>query len=271
MGDPLDELPLAVEPLDHREHCRLPPDVVDALGLEVGQQVLLRSDERCALYTVAGTADVVQVAPDGHERLDADGPVQVAGDVFVPDDGPAVGSFEEALVEGHDGLAIVAPHGGEIEAYTDVQAERLADRLGATAWVCRGTWSGWEAFDRWHITANAVHPASFPALGRIADRGFDRAVSFHAWLQSGVGVGGAAPESVREAVRDAIADAVDGEYDVFLVEDPKYRGDRPENVVNWLTADGQSGIQLEQGGQVRSAYGEEIVDAVAEVLGGLEG
>ena len=269
MGDPLEELPLAVEPTDHREHCRLPVEVIEALGLREGQQVLLRSGEHCALYTVAGTADAVQVDPEGRDRLDADGPVEVAADLFVRDDGPVVGSFEEALVEGHDGLAALAPHGGEIEAYTDVQAERLAERLGATAWVCRGTWSGWEAFDRWHITANAVHPASFPALGRIADRGFDRAVSFHAWLQSGVGVGGAASLPVREAVRDAIADAVDGEYDVFLVEDPKYRGDKPENVVNWLTHDGQSGIQLEQGGQVRSAYGEEIVDAVADALDGL--
>lgn len=271
MGSPLDGLPLAVEPLGHREHCRLPGGVMDALDLVAGQQVRLRSGEHCALYTVVGTADAVQVAPDGRDRLGAGGPVEVAGDVFVPDDGPVVGSFEEAAVDGHDGLAVVAPHGGEIEAYTDVQAERLAERLGATAWVCRGTWSGWEAFDRWHVTANALHPASFPALGRIADRGFDRAVSFHAWLQSGVGVGGAAPLTVREAVRDAIADAVDGDYDVFLVEDPAYRGDKPENVVNWLTADGASGIQLEQGGQVRSAYGEEIVDAVADALEGLEG
>lgn len=266
MGDADEELPLAVEPLDHREHCRLPEAVVNALDLEVGQQVLLRTGEHCALYTIVGTAESVQVHPDGLDRLGADGPVQVAGDVFVPEDGPTVGSFEEALVEGDDALAAVAPHGGEIEAYTDVQAERLADRLGATAWVCRGTWTGWEAFDRWHITANALHPASFPGLGRIADRGFDRAVSFHAWLQSGVGVGGAASPSVREAVRDAVDEAVDGEFDVFLVEDPKYRGDRPENVVNWLTADGASGVQLEQGGQVRSAYGEEIVAAVADAL-----
>lgn len=270
MGDPNDELPLAVEPLGHREHCRLPGDVLDALGIQEGQQVLLRSGEHCALYTVAGTAEAVLVDPDGRERLDADGPVEVVGEVFVPDDGSAVGSFEEALVEGDDRLVAVAPHGGEIEAYTDVQAERLADRLGATAWVCRGTWSGWEAFDRWHITANAVHPASFPSLGRIADRGFDRAVSFHAWLRSGVGIGGAAPLSVRESVRDAIAEAVNGEYEVFLVEDPKYRGDKPENVVNWLTADGASGIQLEQGGQVRSKYGDDIVDAVADVIEGLE-
>ena len=71
MGDPLEELPLAVEPTDHREHCRLPVEVIEALGLREGQQVLLRSGEHCALYTVAGTADAVQVDPEGRDRLDA--------------------------------------------------------------------------------------------------------------------------------------------------------------------------------------------------------
>ena len=271
MGDPLADQPLTVEPLGHREHCRLPASVLETLDLEAGQQVRLQRGEQCALFTVAGTADAVVVDPEGRDRLGADGPVSVARDVFVPEDGPVVGSFTESLQAGDDRLAVLAPHGGEIEAYTDGQAERLADRLGATAWVCRGTWAGWEAFDRWHITANDLHPASFPALGRIADRGFDRAVSFHAWLTNGVGVGGAASREVREAVRDAIAAAIDGDYDVFLVEDPAYRGDRPENVVNWLTGDGASGIQLEQGGAVRSAYGEAIVDAVADALETIDG
>lgn len=160
------------------------------------------------------------------------------------------------------------PHGGEIEAGTAEQAERLAEGLGGTAWVCRGTWDGWEAFDRWHITANDLHPGSFPALGRIANRGFDRAVSFHAWLRSGVGVGGAAPKRLQETVRDAIGAAVGDDVPVFLVDDPAYRGDRPENVVNWLTADGTSGIQLEQGGIARAKYGDAIVDAVADALDG---
>lgn len=267
MAASLDGQGLEVADLGHAEHCRLPEDVLEALGLAVGHQVRLRRGAECALFTVAGTAPAVQVDPAGRERLGTDGPVAVEPDLFAAEDGPVVGTFEEALVEGGDGLVAVAPHGGEIEALTDGQAERLAERVGGTAWVCRGTWTGWGAFDRWHVTANDVHPASFPGLARIADRGFDRAVAFHAWLQSGIGVGGAAPRPVRVAVRDAIADALGDDVDVFLVDDPAYRGDRPENVVNWLTADGASGIQLEQEGPARVEFGDAIVDAVADALG----
>lgn len=266
MPEPFGDRPVVVEPLEDREHCLLPRSVLTAHDLAVGQQVRLQRGVDCALFTVVGTAAVVQIDPAGRDRLGTDGPVTVEPDVFVTHDGPAAGSFEEALRDGGDGLVACAPHGGEIEAYTDGQAIRLAERLGGTAWVCRGRWPGWQAFDRWHVTANAVHPASFPALGRIADRGFDRAVSFHAWLQRGVGVGGAAPRKVRVAVRDAVAEAVGDDVEVFLVRDPKYRGDRPENLVNWLTADGRSGVQLEQGGRARSAHGDAIVDAVAEAL-----
>jgi len=36
--------------------------------------------------------------------------------------------------------------------------------------------------------------------------------------------------------------------------------------VNWLTADGRSGIQIEQSTRVRWRYGSTVADAVANVL-----
>ena len=269
MPEPSHEhLPLRTAPLDDREHCRLPATLLGALDLDVGLQVRLRRDDLCALYTVVGAAEDVVVSPDGRERLGAEGPIAVEARVVTPPDDGLAGSFVESVASGGDHLVACAPHGGGMEEWTDEQAERLADRLGGTAWVCRGHWPGWEAFDRWHVTSNDVHPASFPGLGSIAGRGFDRAVSFHAWRQEGVGVGGAAPRVLRAAVRDAVADAVDDSVRVELATDPRYRGDRPGNLVNWLTADGASGVQIEQGRAVREDHREDIVDAVADVLDG---
>ena len=259
-------LPLRTAPLDDREHCRLPPEIMGDLDLDVGRQVRLRRDDLCALYTVVGTGGDVAVSPEGRARLGAEGPVAVEQRVITPPDDGLAGSLVESVSHGGDHLVACAPHGGGMEEWTDEQAERLADRLGGTAWVCRGHWPGWEAFDRWHVTSNDLHPASFPGLGSIADRGFDRAVSFHAWRQEGIGVGGAAPHDLRVAVRDAIADAVDDSVRVELATDPRYRGDRPGNLVNWLTADGASGVQIEQGRAVRETHRTEIVDAVADAL-----
>lgn len=261
-----DPHPLRIATLEDREHCRLPASLVDALGVAVGHQVRLGRDDKCALYTVVGVDDAVVVSEAGRDRLGTEGPVWVDRSVHTPPDGPAAGSFVEAVIDGGDHVVACAPHGGQMEEWTDEQAERLAADLGGTAWVCRGRWPDWEAFHRWHVTSNDIHPASFSELGRIADRGFDRAVSFHAWRREGVGIGGAAAQEVRVAVRNAIADVVDDAFPVELASDPRYRGDSEENVVNWLTGDGASGVQIEQGRAVREAHRYDIADAVADAL-----
>lgn len=261
-----DPLPVRVATLEDREHCRLPGALLEELDLSIGRQVKLSRDDACALYTVVGTDDAVVVSEAGRDRLGTEGPVWADPTVQTPPDGPVAGSFVEDVVDGGDHLVACAPHGGQMEEWTDEQAERLATALGGTAWVCRGHWPDWEAFHRWHVTSNDIHPASFPELGRIADRGFDRAVAFHAWRKEGVGVGGAAPRELREAVRDAIAAAVDSGVPVGLATEARYRGDSEENVVNWLTADGGGGIQIEQGRDVREDHRETIADAVADVL-----
>ena len=271
MAEPTpDRLPLRTAALSDREHCRLPASVLDAHDLQVGRQVRLRRDDLCALYTVVGADEDVVVSPEGRDRLGARGPVAVDPTVITPPDEGVAGSLVESVSAGGGHLVTCAPHGGGMEAWTDEQAERLADWVGGTAWVCRGHWPGWEAFDRWHVTSNDVHPDSFPGLGRVAERAYERAVSFHAWRKEGIGVGGAAPRDLRTAVRDAIADAVDDSVRVELATDPRYRGDRPGNLVNWLTADGESGVQIEQGRAVREDHRDEVVEAVADVVDGWE-
>lgn len=272
--------PLRIGPLEHREHCELPPSVLERTGVDVGQQVRLSRGDRGALFTVVGTADAVVTDRAGADRLggadwrgslnrraveEAD-PISIDATVETLPHDHVRGTFREELVIGGDHLVACAPHGGEMEPWTDLQAERLARRLGATAWVCRGRTPGVGAFFQWHITANDLHPASFPRLGEIEERGFDAAVSFHAWRREGVGIGGRAPRSVRVAVRDAIRDAVGDGIEVELISGGPYAGDDPDNLVNWLTADGAAGIQLEQGLATRRDHRNEVVDAVASVL-----
>lgn len=257
---------LRIEPLANAEHCKLPEDALEALGVDVGQQVRLRRGDRGALYTVVGTAEDVVTSESGAERLGGEGPVAVDATVLTDPIDRVRGTFRETLTIGGDHLVAVAPHGGEMEPWTCEQAELLADRTGGTAWVCRGRAAEVGAFFQWHVTANDLHPASFPRLGEIADRGFDVAVAFHAWRREGIGVGGRAPRALRVAVRDAIREAVGDGVGVELVTDDRYSGDDPDNLVNWLTADGDSGIQLEQGLAARRDYREAVVDAVASVL-----
>lgn len=252
--------------LEDREHCRLPPAVLDALDLEVGRQVRLRRGDQCSLHTVVGTADAVEVTQVGEALLDGDGPVEVSPDLVVRPLDPPRGTFRESLDVGGDHLVTCAPHGGEIEPGTHEQATALADRLGGTTWSCLGRWPGGGAFFRWHVTANDLHPASFPRLGEVAERGFDHAVAFHAWRREGIGVGGGAPRSLRVAVRDALRAALDGAVEVELATDARYAGEAPENVVNWLTDDGAGGIQLEQGLAARTTHREAVVEALASVL-----
>jgi phage replication-related protein YjqB (UPF0714/DUF867 family) len=160
-------------------------------------------------------------------------------------------------------VVALAPHGGYIEYGTDLQARRVAERLGATAWYCAGWWPSGGAFDRWHVTSTDIHPASFPELRALADRELAHAVSLPGWTESHVAVGGRAPRERREAVRDAVADAVAG-LEVRLAEDDARDGSSPDNVVNWLASG--DGIQLEQPLAAREEYGTAIADAVADAL-----
>jgi phage replication-related protein YjqB (UPF0714/DUF867 family) len=107
--------------------------------------------------------------------------------------------------------------------------------------------------------------ASFPGLDDVADRGFDRAVAFHGWSERGIGIGGLAPESERVRLRDRIARETP--LDVSLVQNGEYAGRSESNVVNRVTADGRSGLQLEQSSDAREEFGGTIARIVADLFG----
>ena len=266
--DPADQI--GVDPDLYREHCRLPTTVLAWAGAAVGQQVRLRRGRECVLSTVVGTDDRAVVAPKLGELLDGVGPVRVRGEAPTPRTSLAAGRFTERARERGPVIA-VAPHGGDVEPQTDAQARRLGEH-GATVWACNGWWPSGRAFDRWHVTSADLHPGSFPALDGLLGEGsgkrgtFEAAVSFHGWRHDGVGIGGGAPRNVRQRVTEAIEGVLPAETPVERIDEGDYVGDSPENVVNWLTDDDTSGVQIEQSTEVRWRHGMDVADAVADVL-----
>jgi hypothetical protein len=72
--------------------------------------------------------------------------------------------------------------------------------------------AGGDAYACWHITTTELSPASFPKLRTVFETRFERALAFHGWSRSCIGVGGGADAALRTRVRDAIAEAVAAVY-----------------------------------------------------------
>jgi phage replication-related protein YjqB (UPF0714/DUF867 family) len=86
---------------------------------------------------------------------------------------PATASFVETADVGavDKQVVVLTPHGGDIEGDTSDMAGRLVQRLAnlnvdADSWDAAGEWPD-DTSERWHITATAVDPSSFPGLAQV--------------------------------------------------------------------------------------------------------
>lgn len=274
--------------LDLAEHCWADAEALARIGRGVGQQIRVRTTgptARVALYTVSRvrheTPDtVVRMGRDGRQRLGQTEAFPAVVDSVVArrgisdEEAAGLGEFVERLDDdgASRGLVVLAPHGGEIERHTDVQAERVADRLvdvQVSVWRCRGFGRDGEgAFRRYHITSTDLHEASFPALQSIIGRGFRYAVAFHGFTEDGVLVGGGAPFRVKAEVASYLEQALTGTGIRVRIAGPddRFCGDDPHNLVNRITATGRGGIHLEQSPIARAEHALDIADAVARVF-----
>ena len=114
--------------------------------------------------------------------------------------------FIENLADnGHNnGLIVIAPHGGNIEKYTDEQAEHVGQKLSSeyvSEWICKGFKKGGGAFDRWHITSTDISEESFPKLKTIMRRHFEYSVAFHGWRDESICIGGTMPTDVKQLIK----------------------------------------------------------------------
>lgn len=253
------------------------------VGIQVGDQVRIRRNaHEYALFTVeekrnGDAVNVVRMGQAARERLGTSN--TFAGSLVNPvpakglSDGQAenANEFVERLVDDgdNDGLVVIAPHGGMIERNSDRQAEVVAEALGCSSWICKGWKAGGGCYTRWHITTTKISPRSFPGLAQIQNRGFAYSVAFHGMSGDGVLIGGGAPMELKQLVKSALEDVLPQNVDVTITNGGYNSGTSPENVVNWLTADGGGGIQLEQGMDVRSAHWEKVAQAIINLYSDL--
>jgi phage replication-related protein YjqB (UPF0714/DUF867 family) len=273
------------------EHCALDGESLQVLGSEVGRQVLIqRSTKRLALYTVAeridvpgraahvGTAGITRLGETASTTLRATlEPDFTGGDSQVP-----ARLTEQLLGRAATGLAILAPHGGNIEIGTDDQARLVFATLTKAgkpvrAWIARG-FNPTGAHRCWHVTASEISTQSFPKLGSLFGRGASRGVFAHAVAFHGqndteaIVVGGGLPRDaahtalkmrLRAHVRDALEAVMDDPPAVVVRRSGPLGGAERANIVNRITAAG-NGIQLEQPAGVRTV--KEQRDAIARAV-----
>ena len=272
--------------IKHKEHCSADPEKLATVGRALGHQVRIkRNDDEYGLYTVSEVRpenpdNIVRMGKDGRERLgtsdEFDGTLdsQVPHATLTDAEAERNGEFVERLDDdgAHTGLIAIAPHGGDIEAYTDQQAERVRSQLagkGVSSWRCKG-WHPKGALEHWHITSTDIHEASFPLLNSVISRRFSYAVAFHGFddddMRTTFSSAASRAEALKEEVKGAIEGVVGSDFTVRITTpDDQFGGDDKRNIVNRLTAGGRHGIQIEQKKGPREKYALTIADAVAKV------
>jgi phage replication-related protein YjqB (UPF0714/DUF867 family) len=269
------------EGLHPQEHCAVFAEQPRNL-LRSGEQYQVRIRRAAAgsgfslytvseTHTVAGGASLVFMGPDARARLGGAAAAVLETRVPHPTHSDEAAAQANELVERVTGsgthLIAIAPHGGEIEPRTDLQAALVAKRFGrdGRCWLCKGFGEGGgAAFRRWHITSAEISERSFPKLRALLRPPFDHAVAFHGWDLDHIGVGGRADASLRKKVRRAIEEAVQRKIEVRLETSSSFSGTSKRNIVNRLAASGK-GVHIEQSLPARRDFWEEIAEAVASV------
>ncbi|MFN8445760.1 MAG: poly-gamma-glutamate hydrolase family protein [Caldilineaceae bacterium] len=270
------------------EHCSADGNQLATIGCAVGQQIRVKSAiGELALYTVSEIRQerpetIVRMSQKGRTRLATAGseiPAEFAAtvDAQVPhpthsdECAEANSEFVERLTDdgAHTGLVVIAPHGGDIEPSTDLQAERVAAQFAmqnVSCWRCKGWRQGGGAYERWHITSPDLHEASFPLLNTIINRSFSYAVAFHGFEEPYILIGGGADAMLKCQIKSAIELVLaDSGIDVRIAtEADNFNGDNPHNIVNRLA--GGNGIQIEQSLAARQNHWQRIADAVTSVF-----
>jgi phage replication-related protein YjqB (UPF0714/DUF867 family) len=270
------------------EHCTVDPVTLRELrcvGSGLRRQIrIILNKEALAVYTIMqspkGEAHLIQVGTDGLKRIVSDGQppqqkVYVTERVTNRRLSEARAREASELIErltgrGHE-LAVLAPHGGDIEKHTDEQALRVQQVLkgkSVRCWRCMGWKKGGGASARWHITSAEISEHSFPQLGQLFSQRFTYAVAFHGWTEDFIGIGGNADDGLKTEVISSIRAALiaaGSTIKVRLAGAGKFSGNDPNNIVNRLTRSGKGGVQIEQSKAARDNHWQIIADAVAQV------
>jgi phage replication-related protein YjqB (UPF0714/DUF867 family) len=163
----------------------------------------------CSVYRFAPSQTITDTVPDIHfEELATQADPDLSGNKW----------FIERVTTGSAAhrLMLLVPHGGSIDDKTDEQIPFVTAQLSdvdPTIWKCEGEWGDGVTDDRWHITSNDAHPASFPGLNAILNQApfqpgvsFQYAISLHGFSGTfkGIVIGGRATMDDKRLVRDQI-------------------------------------------------------------------
>jgi len=277
--------------------------VASELEIAEGQQVVLSnpnaSSQRVGAGRYIAAYRVVEITTSGDElvELGTEGRQYISDEACfeaelrnqVPDNTLTVAEarrhneFTETLhIDGYSSdIVILAYHGGAIEANTDESADwcyKKCTQHGVNADVYTARGYGRQNFGRWHVGSSAMHLRSFPKLRKVAQRQYGIAVSFHLHdvpnndESPKILVGGRVEKSLRDRTAGRLDDALPSKYDYITDHDRHaMMGASHENVVNWVTRDGESGLQIEVTPRIsqihRKTVGREVALAVVEYLG----
>lgn len=269
-------------------YCAVDSSLAADLGVSEGMQLRVSADDPEAgveysekLFTVA---DVVSDGLDGIGAAEAEltdigaddgSSAGVSATVPHPEydtraEADAHDEFVESVTNESEAadsdVLLLGPHGKYIERGSGKQVERVASEYGLPGWVCYGFNSGGGAKARWHVTSTEIDPRSFPKLDEVADEHFEAVVAFHGQTDDEVTVGGAY-EELRGPVGEALRTAYDEEeidVPVEVVDGGENAGVSSDNVVNGLSCDGESGVQIEQPIDVRE--NQEYADVTAKTV-----
>jgi phage replication-related protein YjqB (UPF0714/DUF867 family) len=248
-------------------------------------------------YDADGIMDTAQARVFAEPAFSSTLDNQIVGtEICEPDD---FGGFlrESAVNQNDNRLALLIPHGGDIETGTSDQIapfravledpnDGIAD-IPVNYWDLQGEWKDVQTYHRWHITATNLTDDGFPALQGMlnqtqydpgAGKAFRYALAFHGFgdnTQYKVILGGQADRDARCLVAKRIRDEVGSSPTlVFSIPQSSSTGSldgmSDDNIVNRLAADG--GIQLEQSKKlrddatVRDAAARGAAKAVRELL-----
>jgi phage replication-related protein YjqB (UPF0714/DUF867 family) len=271
-----------------REHCVASLDQINRIGKTIGEQVRIErpteNGTTLALYTVVGDhdreSDIVfvgyKIRGDLEERFDLInypfiGKVEAQVITEGLSDGQAekCSEFVERLTDNgvNQRLVVIAPHGGNIEKFTDLQADYVREHSSdhVSEWICKGFKKGGGAYDRWHITSTNISENSFPKLKTIMGRHFEYSIAFHGWTKNYICIGGSeSAVGLKQEIKAAIEGAILGSgIEVRDSGCEDFDGDNEHNIVNRL---GTHGIQIEQSEKARESYYKHIAEAVAKVM-----
>lgn len=270
-----------------REHMQVDPDFARQLEastdwrrrMHVELATVVGGNTVRGLFTIEqltrmSAIDTVAISSsDGLAKLvGASLPLTANLTIFEPSSGisdataQATGAYYETLVDNgsNTGFCVIAPHGGQIELYTDTMADELETSFNTgtlnpiTKWIGRGynILVGQTGYQRWHITSVDIYEGQYPLLDSIYERDFEFVVSLHG--QSGtlrIDIGGNTAETtfIDSLVTTLRAAGALSGVSIVRTESDAIEGQSVNNIGNRLVPTSDQYVQFEMTLDVRNS------------------